>query len=348
MLINLFDTAFVHRRSDVCLKPFYFPVLKLISRRPSPCRPLGFFILFSIISLVSGIAIAAPGSIGILYPDVPEPYQNIFLDVMAGIDNTAIGTVQNYRLDSNYDTKAVRAWLKEKGIDVIIALGRRGLNAATAATDKLPIVSGALLLNPDDERDNMAGISLAADPKALFEKLLSLLPTIERIHVVYDPDQNAWMIEMAQKEAAALNIELVAEKASSLREAAFKYNKMLHTADPKKDALWLPIDSTTVNDQVILPLILRDAWDDGLAVFSSNPTHASKGALFSVFPDNQALGHSLALLARQMKTGHDSKRREVRPLEDLKFAINRRTAEHLGLGFTAERRQKFDYVFPAR
>ncbi len=285
---------------------------------------------------------------GVLYPDVPEPYQNIFLNVISGLEGETQDKVVQYIVEKDINVQGIQAWLKDQKVDVIIALGRRGLNAAAQATDKIPIVSGALLLTPGDEQANVEGISLAADPKALFSRLLSLVPGIRQIYVVYNPRQNAWMMKLAQQAADALNIKLVGYTADSLREAVFHYNEILHIVDPKKDALWLPIDSTTVNDQVVLPLILREAWDLDLVVFSSNPAHASKGALFSVFPDNEALGHSLADLAVGVESGDHKVHETIYALKDLKFAINRRTAEHLGLGFSVQRQQKFDFVFPAQ
>jgi ABC-type uncharacterized transport system substrate-binding protein len=308
-------------------------------------RLLYFLIFFSCQSVVA----ADPLTMGVLYPDVPEPYQDIFLNVISGLESETQARVDQYVLEKDVDIPGIQAWLKDQKIEVIVALGRSGLNAATQATDKIPIITGELVLTPGDERPNVQGISLSADPKALFSRLLSLVPGIRQVYVVYNPQQNAWMMKLAQKAADALNIKLVGYTAGSLREAVFDYNEILHVVDPKKDALWLPIDSTTVNDQVVLPLILRQAWDLDLVVFSSNPTHASKGTLFSVLPNNEGLGRRLAALAVRVQSGDDGSNQEaIYALKDLKFAINRRTAEHLGIDFSAERQQKFDFVFPAR
>lgn len=294
------------------------------------------------------VAAAAPLTLGVMYPDVPEPYQNVFLNIISGVEGESHAKVVRYLVEKDIDIPGIQSWLKDQKIDAVIALGRRGLNAATQATDKIPVVSGALLLTPGDESTNVEGISLAADPKALFSRLLSLVPGIRRIYVVYNPRQNAWMMKLAQQAADALNIKLVGYTADSLREAVFHYKEILHIVDPKTDALWLPIDATTVNDQVVLPLILRQAWDRDLVVFSSNPAHASKGALFSVFPDDEALGRRLAALVQDIESGDGQAQPQIQALRDLKFAINRRTADHLGLSFSAQRRQKFDFVFPAR
>lgn len=294
-----------------------------------------------------GVIFAAPVSVAVLYPNVPAPYEDIFLEIVRGIKQQLPDDTHEYVLDNKFDIRDLRAWLTQQKTDVIIALGRRGFNAATAATDKIPIVSGALLLTPSQEKGNVAGISLAADPKLLFTRLLSLVPGIKRIQTVYDPKQNAWLMRLAAKEAAALKLKLVTYPADSLREAVYDYKRILFDADPKQDALWLPVDSTTVNDQVVLPLVLSESWDRALVVFSSNPAHASKGALFSVFPDNKALGRSLATMALHMSKGGDGPP-ALYALDNLLFAINQRTADHLGLGFSAERRQRFDFVFPSQ
>lgn len=295
---------------------------------------------------LQGVTYSASGPTAVLYPDVPDPYQGIFLEIISGIKEHISTGARTYVLDNDFDVHHVKSWLHDQDIRVIIALGRRGLNAATAATDKIPIVSGALLLTPRDEKANVVGISLAADPKLLFARLLGIDPDIRRIQTVYDPDQNQWIMDLAAKEAAALNLKLVTHKAGSLREAVYDYKQIMFDADPRHDALWLPVDSTTVNDQVVLPLVLRESWDRGVVVFSSNPAHASKGVLFSVFPNNKALGADLAALARKVVEGDSPS--PIYPLDKLSFAVNVRTADHLGLSMSAEWRRRFKFVFPSR
>jgi len=86
--------------------------------------------------LVQGVTFSAPLSVAVLYPDVPDPYQGIFLEIIAGINKRIGSGVHTYVLESGFDVGHIKAWIQEHNINVIIALGRRGLNAATAATDK--------------------------------------------------------------------------------------------------------------------------------------------------------------------------------------------------------------------
>ena len=141
-----------------------------------------------------------------------------------------------------------------------------------------------------------------------------------------------------------MGLELQAIEAGDLKNAVRVYQEVLASADPKRDALWLPQDSTTVEDSSVLPLILESAWNRNLAVFSSNVSHVKRGALFSLYPNNVALGRQLASSAMSLPSGNAAL---VVPMKDALLAVNTRTASHLGLQLSS-RQQPFDLVFPAR
>jgi putative ABC transport system substrate-binding protein len=111
--------------------------------------------------------------------------------------------------------------------------------------------------------------------------------------------------------------------------------------------VWLLQDSSTVGNTSILPLVLKKAWDKRLVVFSSNPSHVRRGALFSLYADQDALGKSISNLLRQQTSG----KRNItglQPLRDVGIAVNLRTASHIGLEISSEQRRQFDSVFPKR
>jgi putative ABC transport system substrate-binding protein len=100
-----------------------------------------------------------------------------------------------------------------------------------------------------------------------------------------------------------------------------------------------------MDEQSLLPEVLRETWEKNFVVFSSNLDHVRKGALFSLYPDNFGMGRSLAILAlKQIEPG--SKLESVNLLRDLLVAVNLRTAEHLGLRFSSQTRREFAMVFP--
>lgn len=286
-------------------------------------------------------AFAQSKILAVIYPDLEEPYKNIFEDIIAGVASHPGASIKRYSLGKNSGGDKLRAWLDAEKPDAVIALGQRGLDAARALEGKIPIVAGAVLLNEDDA-PAVSGVSLAPHPDKLFAQLHNLLPAVKRVHVVYTPAQNEWLMELAKKSAARYNLELMIHPAQNLSEAALLYQDVMNNSDVKTDAVWLPLDKN-LDEGAVLDVILKTAWDRKLTVFSSNLSHAKKGALFSLYPDNRALGRTLADMAVNRESGDSM---AITPLGDVRSAVNVRTAAHLGLNIAPEQQRNFGLVFP--
>jgi putative ABC transport system substrate-binding protein len=81
-------------------------------------------------------------------------------------------------------------------------------------------------------------------------------------------------------------------------------------------------------------------------VFSSSVAHVGRGVLFSLYPDNVALGRTLAASALTRLAANGPPPRIVTPLQAVRVAVNVRTARHLGLAISRTEQQSFDLVFP--
>lgn len=291
------------------------------------------------------LALNGLGGIAVVYPDIGEPYRGIFLQIIEGIEERTHSRVPSFPVGANLDLPALTDDMRRLDIRVVIALGRNGLKAATSLSRDIGIVAGAIVSAPDADARGIAVHSLAPDPSLLFDRLKLMMPTAKRVYVVYDPRQNGWLISLAQEAAKSRGLELVAMEAPDLKTATRLYQDVIVSADPKKDALWLPQDSTTVEESTVLPMILQESWNRSFVVFSSNVGHVRRGALFSLYPNNLELGRNLAGSAlSRIATGHAAARAVV-PLKDVLIAVNVRTATHLGLGIDVKR-QSFDLVFP--
>jgi len=291
------------------------------------------------------LALAAEsGHIAVLYPDLGEPYRGIFAKIIEGIEAQVGAPVASLAVGGALSAQDIVASLKRKDIKVVIALGRQGMKAASALEREFGVVAGGVVSPPERDGRLFPVVSLAPDPKMLFDRLKHFMPEARRVIVVYDPKQNAWLIRLARDAARALGLELHAIEVKDLKNAVRVYQEVLASADPKRDALWLPQDSTTVEETSVLPLILESAWNRNLAVFSSSVTHVKRGALFSLYPNNMALGRQLASSALSLPAGNPA---SVVPMKDALLAVNIRTASHLGLQLSS-RQQGFDLVFPIR
>jgi len=302
-------------------------------------------ILLSAALLFSLGPYAQEPSLAVLYPDVREPYRSIFSDIYSGIKSAAGGKVRPYVLIENEDSEQLQSWLSKYNPTVIIALGGLGKTIAPSLSSEFNIVTGAALFSNSNIQQGMIGISLSPAPQKLFIKLKELAPEVRRISVVYHPDSNGWLVDNAKQAAKDLGLVLVAVPAYSTREAARVYQEILTEQVNGFDAIWLLQGDPTMDEMSLLPRLLSEAWNRGTIVFSSNPSHVKRGALFSLFPNNPQMGKSLALKAELVAKGES---KNVEPLKDLLIAVNVRTAEHLNLKISRATRRDFDLIFPSK
>jgi putative ABC transport system substrate-binding protein len=285
------------------------------------------------------------GPIAVLYPDIGEPYRSVFSKIIEGIEDNTQTRVASYAVGNNFNAEAISSELRRRDIRVVIALGRNGLRAASALDKDIGVVAGGVVSVPEAEGRSSAILSLAPDPALLFGQLKNLSPKTQRIHVVFDPRQNAWLIKLAKDAARSLGLELLAQEAGDLKSALAIYQSIFAHADPRRDAIWLPQDSATVDESLVLPLVLQESWSRNIPVFSSNVSHVKRGALFALYPDNVELGRSLATSAIGVASGQPGVR-GVSPLRSVLTAFNTRTASHLGLAPSVAQQRSFSLLFP--
>lgn len=290
-------------------------------------------------------AVAGQGRIAVFYPDIGEPFRSVFTKIIEGIEDKARGQVLSYAVGAAFNPAQMAAELRRQEVKVVVALGRQGHKAATAVDGGMEVVVGGVLGVPEADAQALPVHTLAPDPHLLFKRLKLFQPTTRRVHVVYDPRQNGWLIRLAQQAARVHGLELNAVEAQDVRAAVKAYQTITANADVRQDALWLPQDSTTVDESVVLPLVLEDVWSRNLLMFSSNIAHVKRGALFSLYPSNVDLGRTLGSSALGMLAGQGASR-GVQPLTDVLMAVNLRTASHLGISLSYAQQRSFDSVYP--
>jgi len=292
---------------------------------------------------VNGIADTL--AIAVLYPKVRAPYDRIFNDIVEGIKQGSNMPVATYALKADDEQQKVSAWLQQTNLTTVISLGNRGKTIAGRLPADFNVIVGASILSDDNAAQGHIGISLSPAPGKMFAKLKELAPSVKTVNVIYHPQTNEWLVALAKRKAVEHNLQLVATPATDVREAAKIYKKLLAKNVRGESAIWLLQGDPTLDERGLLPTILSQAWNKSHVVFSSNPSHVKRGALFSLFPDNIRMGVSLSDKALQAIQGKD---RDIEPLEDLLVAVNIRTAEHLALKISRAQARKFNLVFPVK
>lgn len=283
-------------------------------------------------------------AITVIFPEIGEPFRGIFLKIIEGIEEQLKTKVRTIAISSQ-EASEINNILRKNGTKVIIALGQRGYKIANGLDKDFNVVIGGVLSIPGAESSPYTVISLTPDPNLLFAQLKSLIPGIKKILVVYNPSHNDWLIKFARNAAKSQSLELVTFEARDLASAAHQYEAAFAASDSRFDSLWLPQDSTTVEESTILPLVLKESWNRGIPIFSSNFLHVKKGALFALYPNNLEMGRNLATSALNLLIGDNSKK-GLSPLRDVSSALNIRTASRIGINIGAQRQRSFDFIFP--
>jgi len=304
--------------------------------------------LFVILLAANPVFAFETNKIAIFYPEAKEPYRSIYQEIISGSqqaldDDNSSKELEHFVLKKDFETKQIVAQLRQQQIDKLIVLGRSGYKLAKALSKQYPkefnVVSGALPITPN----GVSGISLISDPAYLFNYLNQVAPDVLKIHVAYSK-RNEWLIELAKKAAENRGLTLNLKKVVSTKEAIEFYQTLFDSDISKQDAIWLPLDRVSSHDKITLPLILEKAWSRDIVVFSSKPSHAKRGALFSTYPDNFALGQHLFKMVQELAKQPEQK--QFAALSSLQLAVNLRTAAHLGLKYSSEQQQQFKLTFP--
>ena len=179
----------------------------------------------------------------------------------------------------------------------------------------------------------------------MLSKLEYLAPAIRRIFVVYSEAASGAIMPLARTAAAERGIELITLEAFDIRDALTSYRQIFNQVR-EGDAIWLPLDWITVEDRLILPMLLKESWNKRIALISSKPGHTRSGAVFAIFPNNFGLGEALAQTLMLKFQSPD--KRFASPASKVDIAVNTRSATHLGLDFSRGQKNIFDLVFPVK
>jgi len=284
--------------------------------------------------------------VAVVYPELDEPYRSVFSQIVDGIERGASTSVVRIALDKNVTPQSLEQELESQKAGLVIALGRHGLSLAAQLSSSRPVIGGAVLASPEDRPAGGALVSLAPDPRRLLEQLHRLAPSVERVFVVYSPRQSQWLVDLAAPAAQRAGIELMPIETGDLRAALKAFHGIMDSARVGQDAIWLPQDSQVLDEQVVLPFVLQQAWDRSILVFSSTLGHVRRGALFALYPDNERMGQQLATSATAL-LGQGRPQAGIEPVSELRLALNTRTASHLGLSLESLK-DDIALRFPAR
>lgn len=299
-------------------------------------RAVSFMLILSV-SVAAAPNPAFSSGLVVLYPEVRQPYAKIYEDIISGIEETYQSTTNAIAVTPGQSMDYYRTSVEQFDPDTIIALGQPSLKLIEEMNIDVPLVAGAI--THTDAK--VHGISMVPDVRVIIDKLLLLDSNVQIVHLVINANNRKKRLQDANAYATSKGINLVVHDVSTVQAAASEYRSILGEIE-NGDAIWLMRDKA-LNDSALLSQVLETAWKKKVIVFSSNPTHVKRGALFAIYPNNQKLGLSLGLLAAQSETG-DDKPAAMTPLRDVYAIVNGRTSRHLGISLSGKVRSEIDII----
>lgn len=297
--------------------------------------------LLAVFLLLLSVCAQAETRIGVLFPEASPALQKLYQTIISGMALAPDVRLASRAVGERDASADIKSWLVSNQIQVTVVLGSLPGGLAAALSPDFPLVHGASALNDN----HLPGVSLSASPSRLFARLKLLKPDIERVYVIYKPQSTGWLVGLGKSAARDAGIELIALPSEDIQQSAALVQRIAQQARLGKDGVWLTLDPVVPANQ-LLPVLLREAWDKNLALFSNNPLDVGKGALFALYPDYREMGRQLADRARRQlaKPGLSG----PEPSEHLLGALNTRTASHLGIQPGEAALQTFNQHYPER
>ena len=280
-------------------------------------------------------------AVGVLHPGAPSARAPLIIALKQGLRDLGYVEGQTIALELRHahQPEAAReaaSELVKRNVDVIVAVAMPSIDAAKAATSRIPIVATDLQIDPiasglaaslAKPGGNITGLFL--DFPSITGKWLELLgeviPGIKRVGVLWDASSGATQLDSLGALAKKLAIQLEVAKFQHANEIEPVLGKMLK----REPQALLQLSSPVVNQASALVAKLTQANRlPAVSMFSAFP---ESGGLLSFGPDLPAYWGRVAPLVDKILKGTKP---GVIPIErptKFELIVNKRTATAIGI-----------------
>ena len=279
--------------------------------------------------------------IGVLYPGADNNvFQSNFPGFREGLRAAGYVEGRNLSLDLRYGDgrllKPLASELTNLSPDLILAIGRPGVAAMHAATSTIsvvaldlesdPVASGYVKTIPRPG-GNVTGVFMDFPELAgkWLEILKTVVPTLMRVAVLWDPATGPAQLDAARRAAQTLNLSLHPVEAKSVGEITAAFDAATRTHPNGMVVLTSPIFNS--GRRSIIELAARHR----LPTLVPFPGYTKDGGLVSYGPDVMAMYAQAAVLAVKVLNGTPPKEIPVGRPTTFTLSLNLKTAQALGL-----------------
>ena len=223
--------------------------------------------------------------------------------------------------------------IRDSDAMLLLAVGVKAALVAKLEIVDIPVVF-CMVLDPakhDLKAPNMTGIRLEIPIERQLRTMRSVLPSMKRIGVLYDPEKTVHLVEEARLLSKSMGLELVVKQVNTEKEVPPALRALLSQVE----ALWLVPDSTVLTEDS-LKFVLGTALDFNVPVIGFSSELVRSGALLGLSVSYEDVGRQAGLLAKKILSDQAQPFTTTFPPERLRLALNLKTARFLGIVIPAE------------
>ena len=225
---------------------------------------------------------------------------------------------------------------------LLLAVGLKAALVAKLEIVDIPVIYCMVLDPAKNELNtrNLTGITLEVPVERQLSTMRTVLPSLKRIGVLYDPEKTANIVDEARRQAKALGFELVAHQVRSEKDVPTTLRALVQ----ESEALWLIPDSTVLSE-ASLGFIMTTALDSNVPVIGFSSELVRSGALVGLSVNYEDIGRQAGALAKKIVSGQPVPSSAVLPPERLRLALNLKTARFLKIQIPAEVVSRADELY---
>ena len=233
-------------------------------------------------------------------------------------------------------------------VDMICAISTPCLQSAISATEKIPIIFGAIAnpyragagQNAINHRANVTGASSPSPIRAGMKLLLEVMPDAKRVGTLWNPteENSQYDIERAKNISKELGLELIDLPVASSTEVLMSAQALV---EKNIDAI------SQILDNVIYSSIeseIKVANESRIPLFTLDPSDAEKGTCVGIGWDYFKNGYKSGKLAIRVIRGENPAEIPFQKLEEVKLYINLKAAELQGVNFPKSVLERADKI----
>lgn len=212
-----------------------------------------------------------------------------------------------------YQSRIKRLVISElKGVDIqkkigqadptlVLAIGMEALSLVKTIKD-IPVVY-LMVLNPQSilaGEKNVTGVSMYIPPDKHLAALKETLPGTRTIGFLYDPARSGRFAEEARRQAAKMQVRLVAREIHDPKQAPSLVMEM----KDQIDVFWMLPDLTVITPETVEYLLLF-SFENKIPLFTFSEKYVEMGAFLSMDIDAFDMGRQAGEMALEILGGKD-------------------------------------------